>query len=110
MKTLNIFQNVPQDQTSEVIEKLAESAGARVERIVSFGQSTPDGEWYDQPQEEWVLLLKGKAGLVFGESEGKPEERVELGPGDYLTIPAHRRHRVEWTAKGEETVWVAVHF
>ena len=60
---------------------------------MSAGQATPPGEWYDQDTHEWVALLSGGAGLRF---EDEAEPRV-LSPGDYLLIPAHRRHRVEWT-------------
>ena len=79
--------------------------GARVERIVSTGQATPPGEWYDQDGDEWVVLLSGAAGLLFeGEAAARP-----LEPGDWVLIPAHARHRVEWTAADEPTVWLAVH-
>ena len=78
----------------------------RLERIVSNGQATPPGEWYDQDTHEWVALLSGGAGLRF---EDEAEPRV-LRPGDYLLIPAHRRHRVEWTDPGTPTVWLALHY
>ena len=83
-----------------------ESPHARVERIVSRGQASPDDFWYDQEQAEWVLLLKGQAALaVAGE-----ENPVILKPGDYLNIPAHCRHRVLWTDPDNDTVWLAVHY
>ena len=92
---------------AEVFEELFSGAGPfRVERIVSRGQSSPEGFWYDQDEHEWVLLLKGAARLRL---EGR-EEPVELGPGDTLVLPARCRHRVEWTAENEETVWLAIHF
>ncbi len=78
----------------------------RVERIVSHGHTSPPGFWYDQPRHEWVALLAGAAALRF-EGDGAP---VELRPGDSLTIPAGRRHRVEWTTPDEPTVWLAVHY
>ena len=78
----------------------------RLERIVSAGQATPPGEWYDQDTHEWVALLTGGAGLRF---EDEAEPRV-LAPGDYLLIPAHRRHRVEWTDPEPPTVWLALHY
>ena len=94
------------NRSEETFEPLLEHPGLRLERIVSFGQATPPGEWYDQERDEWVILFKGKAGLLF---EGESEVRV-LKPGDYLLIPGHCRHRVEWTAAGEPTVWLALHF
>lgn len=88
----------------EQVVDLLKQAGVRVERIVSTGQSSPPGFWYDQDEAEWVLLLSGSAGLRF-EDEDKTRE---LSPGDQVFIAAHRRHRVEWTAAGESTIWVAV--
>ncbi len=87
-------------------ETLLRTDCLRLERILSTGQSTPHGQWYDQDADEWVVLLSGKAGLLF---QGKKEICV-MQPGDYLLIPAHTRHRVEWTEAGKETVWLAVHY
>jgi cupin 2 domain-containing protein len=78
----------------------------RIERIVSTGQASPPGFWYDQPWTEWVLLLAGAAGLLF---EDEPTPRP-LKAGDYLLIPAGQRHRVEWTDATQPTVWLAVHY
>ena len=83
---------------------LLDRPGAHVERIVSHGQATPPDAPYDQPHDEWVLLLQGAAGLWL-EGVG---ERV-LRPGGHLLIPAHCVHRVTWTAPGEPTVWLAIH-
>jgi cupin 2 domain-containing protein len=77
----------------------------RVERITSRGHATPPGEWYDQPQDEWVALLAGAARLLV---EGEPAAR-ELRPGDWVLLPARLRHRVEWTDPDRDTVWLAVH-
>lgn len=85
---------------------LAQSAAARLERIVSVGHATPPGEWYDQDTNEWVVVLRGAAILRF---EDEPAPR-RLAPGDWLDIPAHRRHRVEWTEPGEPTIWLALHY
>ena len=101
----NLFDAAPVPSGEETFETLAEGTRFRAERIVSFGHASPEGFWYDQPADEWVVLLSGRARLRF---EG--EEPVELRPGDYLTIPARRRHRVEWTEPGVATVWLAIHF
>jgi cupin 2 domain-containing protein len=77
----------------------------RIERIVSTGQASPPGFWYDQPWDEWVALLAGAARLRF---ENEPGDR-ELCPGDHVFIPAHARHRVEWTSAQPPTLWLAVH-
>ncbi len=89
-------------ETAERFEDLLTRPGLRIERIVSSGQSTPSGEWMDQAWDEWVLLVAGRAGLTL---EGDPS--ATLKPGDHLLIPAHRRHRVDWTET--PTVWLAVH-
>jgi cupin 2 domain-containing protein len=88
----------------ERFEPLLDRAGVRIERIVSTGQTTPRGEWYDQPGDEWVALLSGFASLRF---EGG--EVLELVSGDWLLIPARARHRVEATSADPPCVWLAVH-
>ena len=101
----NLFENLPADLPEEAFEKLLETDSVLLERILSTGQATPAGEWYDQPRAEWVVVLRGRAGLRF-----EDEETVRtLNPGDHLLIPAHARHRVEWTSDTEPTVWLALH-
>ena len=84
---------------------MPQTPGARIERILSTGQASPAGFWYDQDWTEWVFLLSGSAGLLI---EGEDAPRV-LRPGAYLEIPVHRRHRVEWTDADQPTVWLAIH-
>lgn len=98
----SLLTGLPAPGPDEVVERLAGGGATRIERIVSDGHSSPAGFWYDQDEDEWVLLVQGGATLELA----APEERVELGPGDYLFIPAHRRHRVERTQP--RTVWLAV--
>ena len=102
----NLFSNIPKDLPEEFLEILAQSADVKIERIVSRGHTTPEGEWYDQSKDEWVVLLSGKARLLI---EGE-EAPVVLKPGDHLLLPAHLRHRVEWTDPDQDSVWLAVHF
>lgn len=90
----------------EVADILVERAPVRIERIVSTGQATPDGEWYDQDTTEWVLVVTGVARLRIA---GEDSDR-ELGEGDWLLLPAHCRHRVSWTRAEPPTVWLAVYF
>jgi cupin 2 domain-containing protein len=85
---------------------LLEHPDFTLERIVSTGQSTPEGEWCDQDRDEWVILLAGSAGLSF---EGEEEIKI-MKPGDYVLIPAHTRHRVAWTDEKGQTVWLALHY
>lgn len=99
----NIFllpENMPD---AEVFEPLATGNGIKIERIISTGQATPDGEWYDQEQAEWVVLLQGEAVVKFDDGR-----EYALQPGDYLLIPAHDKHRVESTSSEPPCVWIAV--
>jgi len=101
----NLFADIPARLTREEITTLLASPGLRIERIVSRGQASPPGFWYDQPQAEWVIVLAGRAELKF--EDGGATTRME--PGDWLHIAAHRRHRVEWTDPTQATIWLAVH-
>ncbi|MBK8481636.1 MAG: cupin domain-containing protein [Proteobacteria bacterium] len=89
---------------TERSELLAEGPGARIERIVSSGHRTPDGAWYDQPRDEWVVLLQGAARLGYADGTTR-----ELRAGDWLLLPAHCRHRVEQTSSAPPCIWLAVH-
>jgi cupin 2 domain-containing protein len=101
----NLFLDVPSDLADEQVTALLAVPNVRIERIVSMGQSSPPGFWYDQDWGEWVIVLAGSAGLLV---EGEAEPR-HLKPGDYMHLPAHKRHRIEWTEAGRATVWLAVH-
>ena len=100
----NLFANIPSELPSELIEMLVENDSIRIERIVSHGHASPDGFWYDQPENEWVAVLQGAARLRF------EDEVVEMRPGNWINIPAHKKHRVEWTTPDEPTLWLAVHY
>lgn len=102
----NIYSPIATEKGREALEILLQTDSFRVERILSEGHATPAGESYDQPEDEWVILLRGSAGLTM---EGEPAEIV-LNPGDHILIPAHQKHRVEWTSPTEKTYWIAVHF
>lgn len=91
--------------SEELFETLCQAPGLHIERIVSQGQHSPPGEWYDQKQHEWVVLLQGEAVLEF---EHGPEQK--LVPGDYLLIPAGLRHRVAYTSTQPACIWLAIHF
>ena len=103
MNTLeNLFDAIPADLPNELTQALLATPQLRIERIVSYGHASPPGFWYDQDDDEWVLLLSGAARLQFD------CEVVELTAGSFVNIPAHRRHRVEWTAPEQRTVWLAI--
>lgn len=106
MEKGNIFSQIPADLVEEHVQELVMAGAVKVERIVSQGHSSPAGCWYDQERSEWVILLQGSAGILFEGSGGT----IVLKPGDWLNIPAHRKHRVEWTEPGEKTIWLAVHY
>ena len=107
MQVLNIYDGVPEELPEELQETILRGKSFRIERIVSRGHASAAGAWYDQEESEFVILLRGSARISFDGPDGP--ESVDLRPGDYLDIPAHTRHRVEKTAPGEDTVWLAVH-
>jgi cupin 2 domain-containing protein len=102
--TLDLFADIPDSLPEELITVHQEGSGVRVERIVSLGYRSPDGFWYDQPEDEWVMVLKGAARLEF------EDHVLEMEAGDWITIPAHQKHRVAWTTPAEPKVWLAVFF
>ncbi len=102
-KLQNLFADIPGNLAHEWVEELQRTGQVRIERIVSRGQSSPVNFWYDQAEDEWVTVLAGKAIL---EIEG--QSKMMLGVGDALHIPAHTRHRVEWTDPQHNTIWLAV--
>ena len=103
---MNLLRDLPDASAAEITEALVARPGLRIERIVSSGQASPPGFWYDQAEGEWVLLLASAARLRFAD---EAEARL-LGPGDWLDIAPHRRHRVDWTDPAAATVWLAVFY
>jgi cupin 2 domain-containing protein len=102
----NILTHLPDAPQEEIFETLVESGSVKIERIVSRGQITPEGEWFDQERDEWVMVIAGSAELQFEEDT----TAQRLNAGDFVTIPARCRHRVTWTDPAVHTVWLAVHF
>jgi cupin 2 domain-containing protein len=102
----NIFDIAALDLRDENFAELAAGGGVRIERIVSMGQKSPPGFWYDQDLSEWIVLLTGSAGVSFANEDAV---RV-LAPGDHILIPARQKHRVEWTSETCATIWLTVHF
>jgi cupin 2 domain-containing protein len=100
----NLLRDLPDARAGEIVDRVFAAPRVRIERIVSLGQASPPGFWYDQPEAEWVLLLAGAARLRFAD---EPEARL-LVPGDWVEIVPHRRHRVDWTDPTAPTVWLAV--
>jgi len=103
--TPNIFKNIPDQLAEELIECIFKQDNICIERIVSKGHITPTGQWYDQDGDEWVILLQGQATILYE----LDNQSFHLIAGDYLLIPAHTRHRVEWTPPDLNTIWLAAH-
>lgn len=103
---MNLLRDLPDARAAEITETLLQAASVRIERIVSHGQASPEGFWYDQDEAEWVVVMAGAARLRFADEA----EAQTLGPGDHVHIPAHRRHRVEWTDAAQPTIWLAVFY
>lgn len=101
----NFYADLPTSLPDELVNVVTENSHVRIERIVSTGQSSPAGFWYDQDEHEWVILLKGEAKLHF--EDGRC---VQMTAGDHILIPAHQKHRVEWSTPHETTVWLAVFY
>jgi cupin 2 domain-containing protein len=101
---LNLLTSEPAALDAEVTQTIATGKGVRLERIVSLGQASPDGFWYDQSESEWVTVLTGRARIRISHQA----DEITLGPGDTLLLPAHCRHRVEWTDPNQPTVWLAL--
>lgn len=99
----NIFKNIPASMHSEITEILALKGSVRFERIVSTGQVSPEGFFYDQDEDEFVIVVKGKSVMSF--SNGS---KITLNEGDYFNIPKGLKHRVDFTEN--PTVWLAVFY
>ena len=102
----NILSDIPDNLSDELIDIITENQDVTIERIVSRGHTSPHDFWYDQDKSEFVFLVCGEARLRFEEND----ELVQMKKGDYVIIPAHTRHRVEWTSPGEDTIWLAIHY
>jgi cupin 2 domain-containing protein len=101
-----LFESIPAELPEELIDTICSTDNVKIERIVSRGHASPEGFWYDQERNEFVLVVQGSAGLKFE----KEDAIVVLKAGDYLNIGAHVKHRVEWTDSTCETIWLAVHY
>jgi cupin 2 domain-containing protein len=106
MKPTNLFHDIPNELPKEIFLDLLSTDKVRIERIVSKGHASPESGWYDQDENEWVLVVKGKAILRFE----KDDQLVELNAGDFVDIKAHTKHKVEWTCPDLQTVWLAVFY
>lgn len=100
----NMFSSIPPLFENEIEETLFEGEGLRIQRVLSCGQSSPRGFWYDQDEDEYVILLSGEAVLYF-----RDEGEIRMGSGDWIFIPAHKEHRIIYTSRKPKCVWFAIH-
>lgn len=101
----NVFEDIPTSVPSEIFEEIVTTQNLRIERVLSYGQSSPEQGWYDQDENEWVVVLSG-----FGVIEFEDGREVHLKKGDYLNIKAHEKHKVKATSLKEVTVWLAIFY
>lgn len=100
----NIFAEIPSSAgKAEIFEQILQSGSVRIERIISQGQVSPEGYWYDQDEDEWVMVVQGAARIQFDD-----DSIMELKQGDYHLIPAHKKHRVTYTSSTPVCIWLAV--
>lgn len=102
----NIFADIPEKLPDELVEHILLKGAIRIERIVSRGHCSPKDFWYDQDDNEWVVLIKGSAGLRFADHDNL----IVMNSGDYIHIGKHQKHRVEWTDADQDTIWLALHY
>ena len=102
---MNIFKQIPKDLTEEIFEDIINTENLKIERIVSYGHTSPKSGWYESQENEWVIVLKGEAIVSF-----KNADDVRLNAGDYINIPAFKKHKVSWTLPNAETIWLAIHY
>lgn len=103
--TTNFFENIPNEFPEEIIEEILNTDNIRIERIISDGQTSPDEFWYEQKENEWLIILEGDAILEYQDSQEK-----KLKKGDYVYIPAMQKHRVKEISQTQKTIWLAVFF
>ncbi|HDS16574.1 MAG TPA: cupin domain-containing protein [Proteobacteria bacterium] len=102
----SLLTNIPHYLPQEVFETICRGDNLRIERILSWGQASPEGFWFDQDDNEFVVLIQGRALLRI---EGR-KEPLRLEPGDYINLAAHVKHRVEWTEPDAVTIWLVIYY
>ena len=100
----NLYASIPRNLDSEVFELILNNENIKIERIISKGHKSPESGWYDQIYNEWVVVIKGQAILVF------EDRQLAMDTGSYINIPAHTKHKVSCSLSDEETIWLAIHY
>ncbi|HWP96855.1 MAG TPA: cupin domain-containing protein [Syntrophomonadaceae bacterium] len=101
---MNLFDLPDRIGAEEYFQPLIPDHGVLIERIISTGQSSPPGVWYDQERDELVAVLQGEALL-----EWETGHTQTLMPGDWVLIAAREKHRVAWTSTEPPCIWLAIH-
>lgn len=105
MKSKSIFSIPNHDfSKSEFFETLIDSKNIKIERIVSKGNSDSPDFWYNQQQDEWVILIQGTAKIAF-----ENEETISIVAGEHLFIPKFKKHKIVETSTQPECIWIGVH-
>lgn len=105
MKMPNIFKEIPKNLQEELFEDIISNDDLKIERIVSYGHTSPESGWYESELNEWVILMQGEARLSFDNKDD-----VHLKTGDYINIQALQKHKVAWTLEKIETIWLAIYY
>jgi cupin 2 domain-containing protein len=106
MDRKNIFNTEELSRIEECFIPIYSNQKIFIEKIVSFGQTTPENDWLEQDRSEWVALLQGEAEILFENDIHK----VSMKRGDYIHIPSHCKHKVTFTSVDPPCIWLAVHF
>jgi len=101
----NFLDLIPEQVHDEIFQNIINTGRLKIERIISHGQSSPETGWYDQEENEWVMVMEGEAIIEF-----EDHREVRLGKNDFLFLKSHRKHRVKWTTPDKKTIWLAIHF
>lgn len=105
MQLKNIFESIPDNLDEEFFELLVQGENIKIERIISKGHRSPESGWYDQEQNEWLIVLKGEAIISFENGID-----INLKAGSHINIPSRKKHKVSWTDPKTETIWLAIHY
>ena len=120
---MNIYDKIPESITEEIIEIMYQNPHCKVERIISNGQITTENEWYDQDQEEWIILVQGEATILIEKLQEESSDKcnilncnikeescdkVHMVKGDTLLIKSHQKHRVIYTSQNPLCIWLCV--
>jgi cupin 2 domain-containing protein len=106
MKAASLLENIPTEIPQEIFQDILKTDSLRIERIISKGHATPKDDWYEQSENEWVLVIQGQAQLRFE----KGQQIIQMTPGMYVDIKAGVRHKVQWTNPQVETIWLAIFY